>query len=473
MHDELRIEVQGGATLCVPDALTNITTYVLLEQETWFEDELAFVRACLSPGECAVDVGANFGVFATALAGAVGSGGKVIAFEPAGSTAAFLRRTLDLNALAQVELVQAALSDTRGHALLEIGDSPELNALTSAPAAGRATERVELLVLDEALRSRGVRDVSVLKIDAEGHELQVGLGARGTLRESEPLVMFEIKHGDAVELRLLDALQAAGFQPYRLLPGPGLLVPFDRGEPLDDYQLNLFACTPRRADLLSARGLLARSRDRAEVGATLDEEARACLAGLPGAGDAAGEHVTALAHYALLQTAELTPAQEAAHLDAALRAAQRACSERASTARQLTYARLAADAGRRRAAVDALRELLVGLTQGKHLQLDEPCLPPHARYDALTPGADPAEWAECAVIETFERRLAFSSIFRGPPALPAMEHLRTRRYYCAEMERRRQLLRLRARLQAGPQPHPLLARRTPDNLNPGYWTGAR
>jgi hypothetical protein len=80
---------------------------------------------------------------------------------------------------------------------------------------------------------------------------------------------------------------------------------------------------------------------------------------------------------------------------------------------------------------------------------------------------------ECAVIETFERRLAFSSIFRGPPALPAMEHLRTRRYYCAEMERRRQLLRMRGRLQAGPQPHPLLARRTPDNLNPGYWTAVR
>jgi FkbM family methyltransferase len=422
-------------------------------------------------GECVVDVGANFGVYTAAVAGAVGGGGRVVAFEPTGNTAAFLRRTLDLNALTQVELVQAALSDHRGQALLEIGDSPELNALTSEPAPGRASEQVELLVLDDELRGRGIHDVALLKIDAEGHELQVGRGARAMLRESEPLVLFEIKHGGQIDLRLLDELVATGLQPYRLLPGPGVLVPFDRDVPLDKYQLNLFACTPGRADVLSARGLLARAQDRAGIDARLDDDAREYLTALPGKGKVAGMYGTALAHYAVLQTAELTPAQEVARLEAALATAERACRERDSPARLLTYARLAADAGRRDAAVSALRELIMARSQGKRLQLDEPCLPPHARYGALEPGADPTEWVECAVVETYERLIEFSSLFRGPAALGAMEFLRERRYHCAEMERRRQLLRMSVGQQVGPSPHPLLTRRTPDNLNPGRWAG--
>ena len=66
-----------GVTIALPDNLSVISTYVLLEQHDWFEDEIRFLRALIKPGMRALDVGANFGVYTLALAHAVGSTGRV------------------------------------------------------------------------------------------------------------------------------------------------------------------------------------------------------------------------------------------------------------------------------------------------------------------------------------------------------------------------------------------------------------
>ena len=375
MTPELLVSVQGGAKICVPDNLANATTYVLLEQERWFEDEVGFLRACLAPGQCAVDVGANLGVFTTVLAAGVGATGKVLAFEPTGASAALLERTLTANDLSHAHVIRAALSDRAGRGLLEIGDTPELNALTEAATAGRETEAVDLLTLDDALGDHGVAEVDFLKIDAEGAEYRVGLGARRMLENSEPLVLFEIRHGGAPRFELFELLGSLGLDPYRLVPGLDLLVPFTRDEPLDDYQLNLFACAPGRAQMLHQDGLLALAGPPSDVQPVLEDEAAEYLQSLPGARGptvANDPYGRALIHYALLQTANLPPAGQVAHLTSALNLAGQAFRERGSVPRLLTYARVAADGGRRRLAVDLLSALTNALESGANAVLDEP-----------------------------------------------------------------------------------------------------
>ena len=66
-------------TLAVRPRLDSITTYVLLEQETWFEKELPFLMQYLQPGMTAVDIGANAGVYSLPMARAVGPTGLVFA----------------------------------------------------------------------------------------------------------------------------------------------------------------------------------------------------------------------------------------------------------------------------------------------------------------------------------------------------------------------------------------------------------
>ena len=76
------LEIAGGARVVTPDSVNLITPYVLYEQQDWFEDEIGFLRRLLLPGQQAIDVGANYGVYTLSIAKVIGPTGTVWAFEP-------------------------------------------------------------------------------------------------------------------------------------------------------------------------------------------------------------------------------------------------------------------------------------------------------------------------------------------------------------------------------------------------------
>jgi protein O-GlcNAc transferase len=45
----IAVSIQGGVKICVAPDPRSLTTYVLLEQEDWFEQEMAFIRAFVQP----------------------------------------------------------------------------------------------------------------------------------------------------------------------------------------------------------------------------------------------------------------------------------------------------------------------------------------------------------------------------------------------------------------------------------------
>ena len=47
---ELSLRLTDGSVLVLPASLDAITTYVVLEQEAWFEKEPVFLRHWLKPG---------------------------------------------------------------------------------------------------------------------------------------------------------------------------------------------------------------------------------------------------------------------------------------------------------------------------------------------------------------------------------------------------------------------------------------
>ena len=80
--DELFLRLKSGVALAVPATLESMTTYVLLEQEDWFEKEPGFLLRWLRPGMTVVDIGANAGVYSLPLARRVAPHGHVFAYEP-------------------------------------------------------------------------------------------------------------------------------------------------------------------------------------------------------------------------------------------------------------------------------------------------------------------------------------------------------------------------------------------------------
>src|SRR5262245_39956757 len=95
----------------VPPRLDSITTYVLLEQETWFEKELSFLRHWLKPGMTAIDIGANLGVYALPMARWVGPNGRIFAYEPGSEARALLEESRTINGAANLDVLAFALSD--------------------------------------------------------------------------------------------------------------------------------------------------------------------------------------------------------------------------------------------------------------------------------------------------------------------------------------------------------------------------
>lgn len=484
--DSLTVNVRGGSRICVPASLDRITCYVLLEQEDWFEDEIRFVRRWLRPGMHAVDVGANFGVYTVAMAQAVGRGGRVWAFEPTPQTAEFLQRTLELNRCAQATVIRTALSDRGGSVAFALNPDSELNAIAAPGAAAREVITVPAMSLSQAAAEHDWSRVDLVKLDVEGHELEVITGGAEFLSSASPLLMFEIKAGDRLDLRVLTPLAEMGYDFYRLIPGMLILTPMEALETIDGYQLNLFACKDDRRRQLEIEGSIADSdmarADKLDPGAwnayarTAPYAQELVLRWPSKAGFFVGADVKAyregLAAFAQSRDPHHAVGERFALLKLAFSRVAQALESKNTLARRISYARLAWELGAREAAVAALAQCASDLKAGREQALAEPFLAPSARSEQHATGAPAGEWLECAVLEQYEKLRAHSSFFLGSDALPLLESVSARHYRSPEMERRRQLVRMRCGVQSDPESHPLLAERTDENLNPDFWSAA-
>lgn len=152
--------------------------------------ELKTIRGALAHGGTAVDVGANKGSYLYWLARWAG---RVIAFEPQEELAAYLAGAVRRLALANVAVEAKAVSDLTGTVMLHVpleGSSPSASVGAHvAAAAPRREVSVESVALDDYLADDS--QVRALKIDVEGHELNVLRGAQRILAEQGPLVVVE------------------------------------------------------------------------------------------------------------------------------------------------------------------------------------------------------------------------------------------------------------------------------------------
>jgi FkbM family methyltransferase len=129
------------------------------------------------PGEEAVDIGANIGVMTSLLSKRVGAQGRVFAFEPHPETYRRLEANARRWARANVLLLDWAVSCRSGRARFYEPEAFHQNDGTACLANGRARRRsfeVSTVRLDDALP---LGEYGVLKIDVEGHELEVLAGA--------------------------------------------------------------------------------------------------------------------------------------------------------------------------------------------------------------------------------------------------------------------------------------------------------
>lgn len=153
------------------------------------EAELTRLLSLVDPDRLAIDIGAAEGVYAWHLKRLAH---KCIAFEPNPVMAKLVRRRLPC-----VELHECALSSRAYTARLRIpvGNVP-LTGLGTIETANDLAEFAVVKNIDvqsRTLDSFHFRSVGFMKIDVEGHEIDVLRGARETLVRDRPVLLIEIE----------------------------------------------------------------------------------------------------------------------------------------------------------------------------------------------------------------------------------------------------------------------------------------
>lgn len=473
----LILEIARGIRIAVPSDPRNISTYVFLEQEDWFEEEAAFIGRVAEPGGRMLDIGASYGFYSLNYARAAGAASRVWAFEPTPEVCALFRESSRLNALANISLIETAIGAESGRARLAIGASSELNAIN--PEQGGID--VAVASLDSLDREHGFGAVDFVKLDVEGHEIAALTGGAAFFTRESPLVMMEVTMGNEGDFAAPARLESLGYSLYRLVPQLGILIPYERAW-TDKFLLNIFACKPDRAARLAARGLLCPADNGpAPMASVADVVAwirrvpalasqAAFFEGLIANSPPENQALVMMRLELASRDVSIPIAGRCAALERAAEIAREFLTPHATLAGSCTAARVLRGWGQRGVASDTLREFYLAVAKGAELTIDAPFMPPLASYD--TWAADIANWVKAGIIEAVSLWHVFSSRFSNTDGAPVSDVLSRFGRQSALFERRRQLRRMIDGEQFRQEWHPLLRSKRPDNLNPGFWCGA-
>jgi len=197
----------------------------------------------LRPGATVFDCGAFQCLIAMILAKFTGATGKVVAVEASPHNYDAAIRNCRLNDAGNVEVINAAVSDT--------SDPVEFNCRANGQvddgsgAWGKIA--VPSISVDELTRRYGPPDV--LFVDVEGFESKVMKGAADTLSRYRPDCFFEVHVGCGLEKfggsvkSITDSLRARGYHLWMNGPGLDSFIPFSERSPLVQARFFLIATT--------------------------------------------------------------------------------------------------------------------------------------------------------------------------------------------------------------------------------------
>ncbi len=153
------------------------------------------VRELVVPGDRVIDIGANIGYCTKVMSKFVSESGKVYSIEPVKQTFELLKSNIGSFKLRNVKPLRFAVSNKEEMVKMEIpiyeslgknyyearlvGDKEEFKDIFSVQS-----KKIDSLFLDE--------NISFIKCDVEGHELEVFQGAKQFLKKVKPGWLVEV-----------------------------------------------------------------------------------------------------------------------------------------------------------------------------------------------------------------------------------------------------------------------------------------
>lgn len=180
------------------------------------ETELQVLFQLVKEGDTVIDVGANIGTISIPMAKHVGISGKVISYEPQIGLYNLLSKNVELNELTNIESHNSPVgrkSDLTVH-IPQVDYESDFNFGSVSMAKDSNGTPAKTICLDDLVEKTS--KPSLIKIDVEGMEDEVILGAEKMINWARPYIDLEFTDN---HIAILHSLKKLGYE-YKIFEPP-------------------------------------------------------------------------------------------------------------------------------------------------------------------------------------------------------------------------------------------------------------
>ena len=154
----------------------------------WEENTIKFLNRNVKQNNFVIEVGANIGAHTLQIAKLVGINGRVIAIEPTKFAISKLKKNISLNPdISNITIVEKVISDVETSGEEQFNSDWGMNS-------HKSPEKINFLstTVDKLVENHQLSRVDLLKIDVDGYDFKVLMGANETIRKYKPIVFIEL-----------------------------------------------------------------------------------------------------------------------------------------------------------------------------------------------------------------------------------------------------------------------------------------
>lgn len=187
---DVTIEVHNSIKYKVPNLRETIGEELFING--YYEKEIiALITENLKDGRAFLDLGANIGAIAIAVAKEK-QNNEIYCVEASKRLFDYLTYNINQNNIHNVFPINNALSDTDDLKLSFYAPVDKFGKGSLSPVFTKEAEIVDSITIDTLLHRKSIKDVGVIKIDVEGYEYYAFKGAEQLLLgNTAPIIIFE------------------------------------------------------------------------------------------------------------------------------------------------------------------------------------------------------------------------------------------------------------------------------------------
>lgn len=172
---------------------------------------LHIINTLLKKGDSFVDIGTNKGFISLQALSIIGSEGHVFCFEPNIELNSYIKKNFKINSFQNFTIVNQPLSNIKEKVKFAVGKQHAFSKIITMDETKFDVEKyldLDTLKFDEYIYNsvENIKNISLVKIDAEGHDIKIILGMKKFLSNSKPSLIFEYSNDQSAYLNELNKI---------------------------------------------------------------------------------------------------------------------------------------------------------------------------------------------------------------------------------------------------------------------------